>query len=50
MCSRLQYHIESLDGWKQTRHTVNRNIQRAFEDAGLEMAAPAGAAPVDGDS
>lgn len=37
---RLDYHIDDLDRWKEIRSTVNREIQRAFEDADLEMAFP----------
>ena len=37
---RLEYHIDALDRWKEVRDIVNREIQRAFEDAGLDMAFP----------
>jgi MscS family membrane protein len=37
---RLDYHIEDLSRWKEVRDHVNRTIQTAFEDAGLEMAFP----------
>ncbi|MEF8886297.1 MAG: mechanosensitive ion channel family protein [Haloarculaceae archaeon] len=37
---RLEYHIDSLDRWKAVRDTVNRDIQEAFEDAGIDMALP----------
>ena len=37
---RLDYHIDDLDRWKEIRDTVNRDLQRAFEDAGFDMAFP----------
>lgn len=37
---RLDYHIDDLDRWKEIRSAVNREIQRAFEDAGFDMAFP----------
>ena len=37
---RLEYHVDDLDRWKEVRSTVNREIQRAFRDAGFEMAFP----------
>jgi MscS family membrane protein len=37
---RLEYHIENLDRWKAVRDTVNRRIQQAFEDEGIDMALP----------
>jgi len=37
---RLDYHIDDLDRWKAVRDRVNRDIQRAFEDAGVDMAFP----------
>jgi len=37
---RLEYHIRALDRWKQVKDTVNRDIQRAFEDAGFDLALP----------
>lgn len=46
---RLQYHIADLGEWKETIDTVNRNIQERFEAAGLEMATPADALPVQDD-
>lgn len=47
---RLQYHIENLDEWRDIRHSVNRNIQESFEDAGLEMATPADVLPAEAES
>lgn len=37
---RLDYYIESLDQWKQVKDRVNRDIQEAFKDAGLDLALP----------
>lgn len=37
---RLDYHIDALDRWKEVRGTVNREIQRGFEEAGFDMAFP----------
>jgi len=37
---RLEYHIEALDRWKEVRGTVNKDIQNAFEEGGLDMAVP----------
>ncbi|OYR41688.1 hypothetical protein DJ82_04585 [Halorubrum sp. Ib24] len=37
---RLEYHIEALDRWKEVRGAVNGEIQRAFADAGFDMAFP----------
>jgi len=37
---RLDYHIDDLERWKEIRSTANREIQRAFEDAGFDMAFP----------
>jgi len=37
---RVEYHIDDLDRWKEVRSTVNRSIQQAFDDAGLDMAFP----------
>lgn len=37
---RLDYHITKLGEWKDVKDSVNRNIQVAFDDAGLEMAFP----------
>lgn len=47
---RLQYHIDTLDDWKQVKHEVNRSIHDTFEDAGLEMAVPTGTLPVEGNA
>ena len=38
---RLEYHVEADADWKGVRDSVNRSVQRAFEDAGIEMALPA---------
>ena len=37
---RLEYHIAERDRWKEIRGTVNREIARAFEEAGVELAFP----------
>jgi len=37
---RLEYHIDDLDRWKAIRDRVNRDIQRAFRDAGVDVAFP----------
>jgi len=37
---RLEYHVDDLDRWKEVRSTVNHELQRAFENAGFEMAFP----------
>ncbi len=37
---RLEYYIADLDRWKEVRDAVNRDVQAAFEAAGLEMALP----------
>jgi MscS family membrane protein len=37
---RIDYHIDALDRWKEVKGTVNRELQRAFDDAGFEMAFP----------
>lgn len=37
---RLEYHITALDRWKAVKGTVNRELQRAFTEAGLELAVP----------
>lgn len=37
---RLDYHIDALDSWKSVKDTVNRNVQRAFDEEGFEMALP----------
>lgn len=44
---RLEYHIAETSRWKEVRHTVNREIQAAFEAAGVEMALPTAAAGLD---
>jgi MscS family membrane protein len=46
---RLDYHIRPLDRWKGVKDDVNREIQRAFHDAGFEMAFPTRTVQVDGD-
>ena len=38
--TKILYHIENLEEWRDIVHSVNRNIQEAFENAGLEMAHP----------
>ncbi len=35
---RLEYHVEALDRWKDVKHAVNRDLQAAFEDAGIVVA------------
>jgi len=45
---RLEYHIDALDEWKAVRDRVNRGVQRALEDAGIEMALAARAVHVRG--
>lgn len=47
---RLDYHIRNLDEWKHIKNSVNRNIQKAFEDAGFEMAFPTRTVHLDGES
>ncbi len=37
---RLEYYIRDRSRWKEIRDTVNRKMQRAFEDAGVELALP----------
>lgn len=37
---KVDYHIDDLSRWKDIRSTVNREIQRNFEDASLDMAFP----------
>ena len=37
---RLDYHVDDLDRWKEVRSTVNHELQRAFENAGFDMAFP----------
>ena len=37
---RLDYHIDDLDDWKGVRDRTNREIQRAFDDAGFDLAFP----------
>jgi len=37
---RLEYHIEAIDRRKDVRGRVNREILRAFDDAGFELAFP----------
>jgi MscS family membrane protein len=37
---RLEYYIDDLERWKAVRDGVNRDIQRAFDEAGIEMAVP----------
>ena len=38
---RLEYYVDDLDRWKAVRDRVNHDIRRAFDDAGIELAAPA---------
>lgn len=38
---RLRYHIAAVGRWKAVKGAVNRGIQQAFEDEGVEMALPA---------
>jgi len=47
---RLEYHIETLDRWKAVRDRVNRDVQAAFDDAGVEMTAPIGQVRLGGES
>ncbi|MEF8840187.1 MAG: mechanosensitive ion channel family protein [Haloarculaceae archaeon] len=37
---RFEYHIEATDRWKEVKDTVNRDIQRAFEEAGFDLVVP----------
>jgi len=37
---RLEYYIDDLSRWKAVKNGVNHDIQRAFDDADLEMAVP----------
>jgi len=37
---RLEYYIEDRGRWKAVKDTVNRNIQKAFENEGFDMALP----------
>jgi len=37
---RLEYYIDDLTRWKDVRNGVNRDIQRAFDDEGIELIAP----------
>jgi MscS family membrane protein len=37
---RLEYHIDPLDRWKEVKDTVNRELQRSFEGADIELALP----------
>ena len=47
---RLEYHIEALDRWKAVRDRVNRDVQAAFADAGVELTAPVGQVRIGGES
>jgi MscS family membrane protein len=37
---RLEYHIDAIDRWKEVKDTVNRELQRSFEGADIELALP----------
>jgi len=37
---RLEYHIQTLERWRDVKDTVNRDLQEAFADAPLELAVP----------
>jgi MscS family membrane protein len=56
---RLEYYVEADADWKAVKGQVNRDVQRAFADAGLDIAVPArtirlegndAAGPLDGDA
>jgi MscS family membrane protein len=36
---RLEYYIDETAQWKEVRNAVNRDIQRAFDDAGIDLIA-----------
>jgi len=38
---RLEYYIEDMQRWKAVRDRVNQDIRRAFDEADIELAAPA---------
>ncbi|PSP34343.1 hypothetical protein BRC63_09305 [Halobacteriales archaeon QH_10_70_21] len=48
MLVRFEYYIADLDRWKEVRDTVNRDVQRAFAEAGFEMALPARSLRIEG--
>jgi len=37
---RFEYHIEATDRWKEVKDTVNRDVQRAFDEAGFDLVVP----------
>lgn len=37
---RLEYYIDDFERWKAVKNEVNQDVQRAFDEAEIEMAAP----------
>jgi MscS family membrane protein len=44
---RIEYHIRARGRWPSVKDAINRTIQRAFADAGVDLALPVRPVPVD---